>query len=166
MASNNDLETLKSLLSPAELITPDHDMYLEESIVWAQQAYQHPTLIVRPTSLESLSKAVKFLAESSLDWQVKTGGAGNASAEDVVLSTRAFNGLTFDRENEIVELGAGALWSEYYAAMERIAPEYTGEISLELVPCRYTDDRSRGVSNAIHRRSWIYHRWGFQLAVW
>lgn len=133
MAKTFDLSTLKNLLSSSEIITPEQPSYLEESKTWAQQKYQHPSLVIRPSSLESLSTALKFLAESSLDFQVRCGGAGNASAKDVVLSTRAFNGLKFDRENEVVFLGAGALWSEYYEEMERVAPEYTGEApSLQL----------------------------------
>ncbi|KAK4500061.1 hypothetical protein PRZ48_008247 [Zasmidium cellare] len=128
MPKTQELETLKSLLSSSEVLTKDDDAYHTESLVWAQQAYQNPTLVIRPNSLESLSKAVKFLAESSLDWQVKTGGAGGASATDVVLSTRAFNETRFVRGEEVVYLGAGALWGEYYEAMERVAPGWTGVV--------------------------------------
>lgn len=123
-----EIETLKSLLSPSEILTSNDASYVEETKVWAQQKFERPALVVRPTSLKSLSRTVKFLAESSLEWQVRTGGAGGASAKDVVLSMRVFKGLEFDRESEMVYLGAGALWSEYYEEMERIAPDYTGEI--------------------------------------
>ena len=131
MTNDDELSTLKSLLLHSEIITPDDaSSYHEESKVWAQQRYQHPKLIVRPSSLESMSKAVKFLGESSLDFRVRNGGAGNASATDVVLSSRAFKSVEFDGQTEVVYLGAGALWAEYYEEMERVAPEYTGVVPL------------------------------------
>ena len=37
-----------------------------------------------------------------------------------------FKDFAFDREKEEVLLGAGCLWSEYYARMEEVAPGYTG----------------------------------------
>ena len=42
----------------------------------------------------------------------------------------AFDDFEFDRENEIVTLGAGQTWEEYYKKMEAIAPDYAGMDSL------------------------------------
>ena len=82
--------------------------------------------MIEPTSLSSLSKCLKFLAQSSLDFDVRSSGTGSATAKDVLISMAGFKDFAFDREKEEVLLGAGCLWSEYYARMEEVAPGYTG----------------------------------------
>lgn len=57
----------------------------------------------------------------------QSGGAGDASAKEVIVSTRAFTDFKFDHENEILIIGAGSLWSEYHEQMRKVAPEYAGK---------------------------------------
>ncbi len=38
----------------------------------------------------------------------------------------AFDSFHFDRDNEVVTVGAGQTWEEYYKKMEIVAPEYAG----------------------------------------
>jgi FAD/FMN-containing dehydrogenase len=52
-------------------------------------------------------------------------GVGSSSARDVVVSVRNFREFTFDRENEILTIGAGSLWSEYYEQMKAVAANYS-----------------------------------------
>lgn len=59
-------------------------------------------------------------------------GAGSSSAKDVLISTRALTDFEFDRESEVVIIGAGCLWSEYYDKMQNVAPEYSGKGMLDL----------------------------------
>ena len=79
----------------------------------------------------------------------------------------AFDTFEFDRENEIVTLGAGQTWGEYHKKMEAATPDYAGIISLSLPcgsellligGCRH----SRRVPNALHW-NWRIHslRWIF-----
>jgi FAD/FMN-containing dehydrogenase len=56
-----------------------------------------------------------------------SSGAGNASAKDVIISTRAFSDFEFDREAQVVTIGAGSIWQEYYEKMRDTAPEYSGQ---------------------------------------
>lgn len=42
-----------------------------------------------------------------------------------MVSVRNFKDFEFDRENEVLTIGAGSLWSEYYEQMKATAPEYS-----------------------------------------
>ena len=47
-----------------------------------------------------------------------------------MISMTAFDHFDFDRENEVVTVGAGQTWEEYYKKMEEVAPEYNGILIL------------------------------------
>ena len=117
---------IKSLLSPEEIIEPSSPSYQSESSTWAAQKNLHPRLVIRPTTVESLSSALAYLSKSSLDFGVRSQGFGSSSAKDVLISMTRFDGFEFDRENEEVTVGAGQTWEEYYKKMEQVAPEYNG----------------------------------------
>ena len=122
-----EIEHLKSLLEPSEIISPNASNYAAESLPFATNKDRNPLLVIRPKSVESLSKAVAYLANSSLDFKVRSQGFGSASAKDVVISLTAFDQFEFDRENETLLLGAGQSWTDYYKKMEENAPEYSGK---------------------------------------
>ena len=117
---------IKSLLSPEEIIEPSSASFHAESVTWAAQKNLHPRLVIRPTSVESLSTALAYLSNSTLEFGVRSQGFGSSSAKDVLISMTAFDRFDFDRENEVVTVGAGQTWEEYYKKMEQVAPEYNG----------------------------------------
>lgn len=41
-----------------------------------------------------------------------------------MVSVRNFRDFEFDREQEVLTIGAGSLWSEYYEQMKAVAPDY------------------------------------------
>ncbi|RMZ74757.1 hypothetical protein DV737_g5769, partial [Chaetothyriales sp. CBS 132003] len=121
----SQLRDLKALVSEDEVVTPLDQTYEAESQTWSSGKNLSPKLVVRPQTIESLAKVVKFLGESSLEFDVRNSGAGNSSAKDVLVSTRAFRDFDFDRENEVLVIGAGCLWGEYYDQMRVVAPDYS-----------------------------------------
>ena len=128
MSSTRDkqLSELKALLATDEVIEPHSPDFVHHSRPFATQKDLKPVLVVRPRTLDSLSKAVKYLGSSSLDFKVRSAGFGSASAKDVILSMSAFDQFDFDRENETLVLGVGQTWEDYYTKMEKTAPEYSG----------------------------------------
>ncbi|KAH0834318.1 FAD binding domain-containing protein [Fonsecaea pedrosoi] len=118
------LDHLRSLLSEPEVILPSSERYDSHTSTWAAQKNLHPRLVVRPGSTQSLSKVLQYLSTSDLDMAVRSSGYGSASARDVLISMEAFNEFSWDREKEILTLGAGQLWRDYYEKMDRVAPEY------------------------------------------
>ncbi|KIW63905.1 hypothetical protein PV04_08871 [Phialophora macrospora] len=115
---------LLSLLSDSEIILPPSDLYNAETSTWAAQKNLHPRLVLRPSSTESLSKVIAYLSTTDLDISIRGSGYGSASAKDVVVSMAAFDDFEFDREDEVLKIGAGLRWRDYYEKMERVAPDY------------------------------------------
>ncbi|KIW07641.1 uncharacterized protein PV09_01584 [Verruconis gallopava] len=125
MTAEQELNELKALLETDEIIYPESPDYVMNSRPFALQKDYKPKLVVRPKTLESLSRTVRYLAESSLQFKVRSMGFGSASAKDVILSMRAFDQFEFDRDKEQLILGVGQPWENYYTKMEQIAPEYS-----------------------------------------
>ena len=116
----------KSTLRAEDLIEPSSPSYRSESLTWAAQKNLHPRLVVRPATLESLSNILAHLSNSPLEFAVRSQGFGSSSAKDVLISMTAFDEFEFDRENEVVTVGAKQTWEEYYRKMEEIAPDFNG----------------------------------------
>jgi hypothetical protein len=151
--ASKDFEHLKSLLTETEIITPTSSSYKEESGTWASQCDQSPTLVLRPRSVQSLSKILAFLNTTSLNFSIRSQGFGNASAKDVLISLTAFDEFSYDAENETVILGAGQTWGDYYKKMENAAPDRS------IVACR-TPNIGVGGSTLGGGFSWLSGEFG------
>jgi hypothetical protein len=151
--ATTEINQLKLLLSPSEIITPTSPSFTAESIPWAIQKDLKPSLVVRPASLESLSKILKFLSTSTLDFTVRSQGFGSASAKDVIISLTAFDSFELDLKNEVLTLGAGQNWGEYYEKMEKAAPGHS------IVACR-TPSIGVGGSTLCGGFSWLSGEYG------
>lgn len=123
------MDRILALLSPSETILPSSPSYARESQVWSAQKNKHPKLVARPETKETLSKLLQTLNDSDLDFAVRGGGCGSASASDVLISISAFDGFEFDREKEIVTVGAGQVWREVDRKVEEAAEGYSGELN-------------------------------------
>ncbi|KIX93842.1 uncharacterized protein Z520_10467 [Fonsecaea multimorphosa CBS 102226] len=124
MSLTEHIERLRSILSSDEIIVPGSDLYRAESLPWAAQKDLKPATVIRPTNTESLSKALAYLSKTDLCLGIRSQGVGSASAKDVLISMTAFDDVDFDRQNEIVTVGAGQSWGQYYEKMDRIAPDF------------------------------------------
>jgi FAD/FMN-containing dehydrogenase len=123
------MEEVKALPRSQEIIEPASPSYGEESRTWAAQRDLKPRLVARPATLESLARLIAFLGDSELDFTVRCGGVGSASAKDVLVSLAAFDGFEFDRETETITIGAGQVWGRVDRKMEEFAPGYAGTTS-------------------------------------
>jgi FAD/FMN-containing dehydrogenase len=119
------LEKLSTLVSPDEIISPSSDLYQEDTSTWSSSRNKHPHLVLRPTSVSSLSTMLKYLGETDLEFKARSQGFGNASAQDVVISLSAFNDFEWDEQDHTVILGAGGKWGDYYDKMDAVAPKWT-----------------------------------------
>ncbi len=106
-----ELKSIQALVRSDEIITPEDAEYTAASSTWSIHKNKHPALIVRPKSLESLSKVLKALSTTDLEIDIRSSGFGSASAKDVLISLSAFNEFEFDRKNEVVTLGTGQSWT-------------------------------------------------------
>lgn len=119
-----DLTTLRSLLSDNEIISPESPEYIESSKTWASQKQYHPRLVVRPTSVESLSKTIAHLYSTKLDFAIYGHGFMSASAKDVVVNISCFDEFHLDKSSTSATVGAGQTWEQVYQKLEEQAPEY------------------------------------------
>ncbi|KAJ0417906.1 FAD binding domain-containing protein [Aspergillus carlsbadensis] len=118
------LHALRSLLQSNEILTPDSPGYSSHSQTWAVQKQLAPRLVVKPTSVETLSKVIAHLYSTTLDFAIYGHGCMSTSAKDVLVNTSAFNDFHFDPHSESVTVGAGQTWADVYRKMEEEAPGY------------------------------------------
>lgn len=117
---------LSKLVSSEEILAINSPNYLSNIQPWSTGKDKQPKLVLRPRSIDSLSKIVTFLSDTNLDYAVRTSGFGSASASDVLISLSALDDFEFDLEGEYVLLGAGSTWKAYYDKMAEVAPEWSG----------------------------------------
>ncbi|KAL2823245.1 hypothetical protein BDW59DRAFT_180716 [Aspergillus cavernicola] len=118
------IATLRSLLHLEEIITPDSPDYQANAQTWAAQKQLHPRVVVRPTSIESLSKVIAHLYSTDLDFAIYGHGFMSTSAQDVLVNMTAFDEFHFDKHSELVTVGAGQPWGEVYRKLAEVAPGY------------------------------------------
>jgi FAD/FMN-containing dehydrogenase len=117
---------VEELLGIEQVVVPSSPSYAGESRTWAAQEDLNPRLIARPATLESLARLIALLGDSGLDFKVRCGGVGSASAKDVLVSLAAFDSFEFDQTTETITIGAGQVWGEVDRKMEEFAPGYAG----------------------------------------
>ncbi|KAJ5338862.1 hypothetical protein N7452_005590 [Penicillium brevicompactum] len=122
--STDILTALHSLLRADEIINPDSPNYLPSIQTWAAQKYASPSLVIRPTSIDTLSKLLVYLYTTNHDFAIYGHGFSSASAKDVLMNTSAFDDFQFDAHSESVTIGAGQTWSNVYQKLGEVAPEY------------------------------------------
>jgi FAD/FMN-containing dehydrogenase len=121
------MDQIRAILSNDEVIKPSDPAYTKESQVWSAQKNKHPQFVARPKTIETLSKLLKALNDNDVEFDVRSGGCGSASARGVLISMSAFDGFEFNKEEEYVVVGAGQLWRDVDAKVESLTPGYSGE---------------------------------------
>lgn len=116
---------LSQLVDPSEVLAASSVDYIANTQTWSTAKDKKPRLVLRPTTTESLTKIVKYLHNTNLDYKVRSRGFGSASATDVLISLTAFDDFEFNKEGEYVILGAGGTWRGYYDRMEAATQDWT-----------------------------------------
>ncbi|KAF9889041.1 hypothetical protein FE257_008018 [Aspergillus nanangensis] len=125
MTSSNEFEAqLSALVHPHEIITPASPDYQPSIETWASQKQQHPRIVLRPTSIDSLSQAIAYLYSTDLDFAIYGHGFMSTSAKDVVVNMTAFDEFHLDSHSELVTIGAGLTWAEVFRKLGEAAPDY------------------------------------------
>ncbi|KAH8808708.1 cysteine desulfurase [Xylogone sp. PMI_703] len=114
-----------SILSPEEIIDSSSPEYLNKTEIWCGQRNRHPQLIIQPCTLAKLQETVKYLCDApNIDFAIRSGGLGDSSASDVVVSMAKFDEFEFDAATDIVTIGAGQTWGDVDRKLEEHAPGY------------------------------------------
>jgi FAD/FMN-containing dehydrogenase len=118
---------LNTLLDSSIIFEPGSDLYTEETKTWEAQKNLNPKVLIRPLSLEQLSRLLVYLNGSSLDYGIRSGGIGSSSAKDVLISLAAFDDFEFDSQAESVTVGAGQTWGEVDRKLQEESPGHIGK---------------------------------------
>ena len=122
----HSLDVILSGLEPDEVLRPGTSQYDTDSSTWAVQKNAKPKVVARPKSVDSLTRLVAALKETSLEYAMRSGGYGNASAKDVLISMTAFD--SFESEmtpgKETVTIGAGQSWGDVDTKIDKHCPGY------------------------------------------
>ncbi|RDH21195.1 FAD-binding domain-containing protein [Aspergillus niger ATCC 13496] len=122
--AEDQFSILESLLRSDEIIRPTSPTYHSSIQTWAAQKQLKPRIVLRPTSIDSLSKTIAHLYFTKLDFAIYGHGFMSASAKDVLVNMSAFDGFHFDRHSELATIGAGQTWSDVYRKLGDVAPNY------------------------------------------
>ncbi|KAF2017337.1 cysteine desulfurase [Aaosphaeria arxii CBS 175.79] len=118
------MEQIRAVLASDEIIEPSSPSYRQETQVWSAQKDLHPKLVAQPKDTNSLSRLLKVLNETDVEFNIRSGGCGSASSRGVLISMSAFDSFSFDDKEETVTIGAGQLWRHVDAKVEEFAPGY------------------------------------------
>jgi FAD/FMN-containing dehydrogenase len=124
---DNIQATFSSFLGTDEIIEPSSPNYYKETQVWSAHKNLHPKLVVRPKSIASLSKILRTINETDIEFTVRGGGCGSTSTRGVLISMSTFDSFEFNQEDETVTIGAGQLWRDVDRKVEQLAPGYSGK---------------------------------------
>jgi FAD/FMN-containing dehydrogenase len=122
--SDKHQKAFAQILPPSAVIDPSSALYGGETRCWAFQRDLHPTLVLRPESVEQLQSTIKYLYGSDLNFAIRSGGMGGSSSRSVILSLSAFNDFAYDDHNKTVIIGVGQDWDTVGAKLEEVAPNY------------------------------------------
>lgn len=125
------MENLHSLLAQTEIVNRDSnpELYSQLTSLWPAQNNLNPPVVLIPQNVNSLSKVVKYLYMTDLDFGFRGHGYATPPVKDVLVSLCALDGFMFDEETEAVTVGAGQPWIAVFQKMDEVAPAYTGMYS-------------------------------------
>lgn len=122
-----DHDYLQGVLSPGELIHESVPDFRSHSVPWSLSYDRQPSLAIAPSSLAQVQNIVKYLYDhKTIDFAIRGRGTGSTSAQDVILSMRNFNDITFDEAKQEVEIGAGCDWGEVDSRLAALVSESIG----------------------------------------
>ncbi|TFK36628.1 hypothetical protein BDQ12DRAFT_686234 [Crucibulum laeve] len=108
--------------SSTKVYYPGNPSYIKAISHWANgTSTQLSKCVVEPTTAVDVGKILKLLGSNRTPFAVKGGGHGTnpgfSSTPGVHISMRSFSSVTYKKSSQTVDIGAGLLWDDVYAAL-------------------------------------------------
>ncbi|KAL1846413.1 hypothetical protein Daus18300_014256 [Diaporthe australafricana] len=110
-------DSLKQDLKSGKVIVPGDADYEDSLKRWSASCIKPAAAVIKPTTAEDVSTAIKFANKNSLPFTVSGGGhstSGQSSIgkEGVVIDLSLIRDVSVDTQNQTITYGGGCLWSE------------------------------------------------------
>ncbi|KDQ05818.1 hypothetical protein BOTBODRAFT_122239 [Botryobasidium botryosum FD-172 SS1] len=96
--------------------------YVEDIHHWSANSTQASVCSVRPRTADDVSEILSIIGDTRVPFAVKGGGhatnQGFSSTPGVHIAMSAFSEVVYHERNQTVEVGAGLIWDQVYAALE------------------------------------------------
>ncbi|KAI1656816.1 putative FAD-binding oxidoreductase [Daldinia decipiens] len=91
---------------------------------WSQTAWESPTCIFQPNTVQELQTAVPILVDSNASFAIRSGGhmpVPHAASIDagVLIDMSSIGGTQYDVEKNVVVIGAGQKWGDVYPELDQ-----------------------------------------------
>ncbi|OQE34236.1 hypothetical protein PENCOP_c025G08944 [Penicillium coprophilum] len=116
-----DWPKLRGAITKGEVLMPWDDGYAASLKRWSSAAEMKSAVIVRPTSAEEVSVAVKYAVANKLPFAVCGGGhstSGMSSSEGMVIHLGNMRKVEVDQAKMTVSFDGGCLWSDVDSALD------------------------------------------------
>lgn len=113
-----------------KVIRPEDAEYESARRIWNHAIDKHPSLVVRPTSVQDVVRAVRFARSEGLPIAVRGGShsvAGFSTCDDgIVIDLADMNSVQVDVEARRAVAGGGTKWKDFDAATQAHGLATTG----------------------------------------
>ncbi|THH04310.1 hypothetical protein EW145_g5616 [Phellinidium pouzarii] len=114
-------EVASKISAASNVYFPLSNEYTADNYHWASSSTQISACSVEPGTAEDVGVILQILGETQTPFAVKGGGhttnPGFSSTEGVQISMTRFNEVVYDASSSTVEIGAGLIWDDVYAAL-------------------------------------------------
>ncbi|PPQ72040.1 hypothetical protein CVT24_008081 [Panaeolus cyanescens] len=115
-------EIAAEISSASDVYYPGHLKYIKGIGHWASSSTQNSKCVVEPGTAADISIILGILGDTRTPFAVKGGGHGTnpgwSSTTGVHISMYRFSAVDYDAPSQTVQVGAGLIWDDVYAALE------------------------------------------------
>ncbi|KAJ3552015.1 hypothetical protein NM688_g4382 [Phlebia brevispora] len=124
-------EAIENAVSSAsEVYWPLSIEYAEDIEHWASSSTDLATCSVEPGTTDDLGTILQILGSNQTPFAVKGGGhatnPGFSSTTGVQIAMSRFSEVAYDATTQTVDVGAGLIWDDVYAALEPLGVNVVG----------------------------------------
>ncbi|KAG8157929.1 hypothetical protein KVR01_012201 [Diaporthe batatas] len=117
-------ESLKQDLKAGKVIVPGDADYEDSIKRWSASCVQRTAAVIKPTSAEEVSTAIRWANSHALPFTVcggghSTSGQSSKGPEGVVVDLSLMRAVTVDPAAQTITYGGGCLWADVDAAAAR-----------------------------------------------